>query len=270
VEVSHKGLTDPSRPEYPTGNQVVGNFIGTDVTGKRDPGYSYNDSRGVVVEDGAKSTVVRENVIGNNKGYGIYIRNHDTTDTLVYDNRIGVSRSGAAVSNGFAGVRIEAGANRSRIGPDNVIANNPVGIRTSDAESDSNTITRNSIYRNDELGIDLEPIETVNASDPGDADTGANQQLNSPVLTSALKRADRPAVIRGTACAGCTVEVFRADTDARTYGEGKTFVGSAVSEADGAFVVYVRVGRGRYVTATATDTEGNTSEFSRNLVVSRN
>jgi hypothetical protein len=110
----------------------------------------------------------------------------------------------------------------------------------------------------------------VNENDPDDADTGANQQLNRPVLRSALKpRAGRPAVVKGTACAGCTVEVFRADSGRGTYGEGKSFVGSVVAGADGAFAVKVMVARGHYVTATATDAEGNTSEFSGNRIVTR-
>jgi hypothetical protein len=143
-------------------------------------------------------------------------------------------------------------------------------VLVSNDESDSNTITRNSIYGNTKLGIDISPLGTVNQNDAGDADTGANEQLNYPVLSSARKRsASKLAVVRGTACAGCSVEVFAADGGRGTYGEGKSFVGSVVAGSDGKFAVSVGVPRGRYVSATATEAEGNTSEFSRNLVVSR-
>ncbi len=103
VEVSHRNLADPSNPVYPTGNELIGNFMGTDVTGELAPEYSQNGTRGVVLEDGAKSTVIRENVIGNNGSYGILMKDADTTDTQVYDNRIGVSRGGAAIPNGRSG-----------------------------------------------------------------------------------------------------------------------------------------------------------------------
>jgi CSLREA domain-containing protein len=251
IEVSHADSPDPGNPTYTTGNQVIGNFIGTDVTGELAPTYSRNSSWGVYLEDKVKSNVVRENVVGNNSSGGVEIKSPDTTDNEVYDNRIGVSRGGAAIANGAVGIRIANSAEGSRIGPGNVIANNPVGIHVYGVASDYNTITRNSIYGNTGLGIDLD-------------DMGANQQLKSPALTSARKRAGRPAVVKGTACAGCTVEVFQADSGAGAYGEGKSFVGSAVAGADGAFTVRGMVGRGRYVTATATDAEGNTSEFSLN------
>jgi CSLREA domain-containing protein len=274
VEVSHPDFSDPSNRKYSTGNQVIGNFIGTDPTGEKGPEYTSNGSRGVHFEDHAKSNVARNNVIGNNKGHGVLIAEPGTTDSQVYDNWIGISPGGAAIPNGhsdsYAGVAIESGAKGSRIGPGNVIANNPIGVLVSNDESDSNTITRNSIYGNTKLGIDISPLGAVNQNEAGDADTGANEQLNYPVLSSARKsRASKPAVVKGTACAGCTVEVFAADGGKGVYGEGKSFVGSVIAGSDGTFAVSVGVPRGRYVSATATDAEGNTSEFSRNLVVTR-
>jgi hypothetical protein len=61
------------------------------------------------------------------------------------------------------------------------------------------------------------------------------------------------------ACAGCTVEVF-SDDDA----EGRLFEGATVSDPSGAFAFTKAPNYlvGPNVTATATDTAGNTSEFS--------
>lgn len=257
VEISHGSDT----VGYPTGNRVAGNFIGTDVTGERAPNFSSNGNHGVHIEDGVRDSVVHNNVIGNNKGPGIGMGVR-AFGTRIYDNQIGITRDGVAVPNGVAGIRVLS-AKRSLIGPNNVIVNNPVGILLDYNETDYNTITRNSIYGNAQLGIDIQPTGKVNINDPDDADAGANQQLNYPVLEAATLTA-----VHGTACAGCTVEVFAADNDVSMHGEGKNFAGSAVAGADGRFAVSaVGVATGDSVTATATDTEGNTSEFSRNLTV---
>jgi hypothetical protein len=64
--------------------------------------------------------------------------------------------------------------------------------------------------------------------------------------------------ITGTACAGCTVEIFSDAED-----EGRIFEGTAVADASGNFT-FTRAGllTGPNITATATDHKGNTSEFS--------
>src|SRR5690606_29658006 len=54
-----------------------------------------------------------------------------------------------------------------------------------------------------------------------------------------------------------------------TYGEGMTFVGSEIADDAGFFTVTVEgVNFGDYLTSTATDIQGSTSEFSRNILVS--
>src|SRR5581483_3367765 len=141
--------------------------------------------------------------------------------------------------------------------------NNPVGLEIEGGASDRNTITQNSFYGNSGLGIDLEAVGTVNQNDAGDADTGANEGLNFPVLASATTQQ-----VTGSACASCTVELFKADSAAGEYGEGKTFLGSGAAGADGSFSIPISGAQdGDAVTATATDAAGNTSEFSLNLAV---
>jgi hypothetical protein len=64
------------------------------------------------------------------------------------------------------------------------------------------------------------------------------------------------------------VEVFAADRPAGQSGSGKTFAGSAVAGATGSFDVPVSgLAAGQVVTATATDTLGDTSEFGTNVTV---
>ena len=60
--------------------------------------------------------------------------------------------------------------------------NNGPGIVV--ASGADNAVTRNSIFGNTGLGIDLGPTGPT-PNDPGDIDSGANDLLNFPVLTSA-------------------------------------------------------------------------------------
>jgi hypothetical protein len=274
VEVSHGrggNITDQ--------NQIIGNKIGINATGTAGPAYARNgvgnvqSGQNVRVEDGVTNTLVAGNVIGNSENGGIRV-DADVTGTRIQNNRIGRTITGVAVSNGNYGVELDLGTNNTVVGPGNVIAHNESGVRIRGASTITNTVTAentvtaNSIFSNDGLGIDLEPIGAVNQNDSGDGDTGANTRLNFPVLTAAT-----PESVTGTACASCRVEVFVADTtntdgtQAGAYGEGRTLVGAGDTDGSGNFTIRLAGAAGRTITATATDDAGNTSEFARNRVV---
>lgn len=132
------------------------------------------------------------------------------------------------------------------------------------------TISNNRIFANGGIGIDLqggevkkESLEDVTPNDPGDDDDGANDLLNFPEFSSQSGTS-----VSGTACAGCTVEVFESDSDPSGHGEGRRMIGGGVAAGGGAFAIAVcGVGSGDEVTATATDADGNTSEFSENFAI---
>jgi CSLREA domain-containing protein len=255
AEISHGADT--------TQNTVIGNYIGTDVSGTAGPSYAANGNFGVSVKDRVVYNYILHNVIANNNG-GVIIDNYGTCcasfNRFEY-NRIGVGIDDSPIGNLLFGIKVDAP--QSIIGPGNIIAYNPVGIMLKGPTHDGNTITRNSIYANTGLGIDINPTGQVNWNDWDDADSGPNEQLNFPVLASAS-----PTVVTGKACISCTVEIFIADGGAGEYGEGRTFVGSGLTAADGTFSIEVDgVSAGMYVTSTATDAEGNTSEFSLNRLV---
>ena len=73
VEVSHTTAT--------VGNQIIGNFIGTDVTGNRAPNYTHNSEQGVHAEDGVQNTLISGNVIGDNLFGGVIIDGSLTAGT---------------------------------------------------------------------------------------------------------------------------------------------------------------------------------------------
>lgn len=273
IEVSHGQST--------RANEVVGNRIGTNLAGTAGPSYARNSSNGIQVEDGADLTLVLDNVVGNNGGHGMQIGSltHSATSTRIEGNRVGVSLDGRAIPNASAGIRLgpgegsnpnQAAAVGSVIGVDNVIAHNATGILVEGSLSARNRITRNSIFENTGLGIDIAPIGRVNQNDAGDGDSGPNGVLNWPELRSATSNS-----ASGRACAGCTVEVFLADRHATldpslqtSYGEGQTYVATATADGSGNFTVDLpSSAQGKTITATATDGAGNTSEFGLNLAV---
>jgi hypothetical protein len=124
-------------------------------------------------------------------------------------------------------------------------------------------ITRNSMFGNGDLGIDLAPSWGITYNDAGDTDVGANGLLNMPVFTRSTISGGG-FVIEGTAPPNSKVEIFQAAPTRSGYGEGKTFLSEATAAADGTFTATVPAGVFP-ITATAT-LDGCTSEFSRNNV----
>ncbi len=151
----------------------------------------------------------------------------------------------------------------------NVIAyNGECGVKV---RYQANPIFSNSIYTNGSLGIDLLP-EGVSPNDPGDGDTGGNNLQNFPVLES-VTIAGSNTVIEGalnsTSSDTFYIELFfNTHADASGYGEGEGFLGSTQVITDGsgdaAFSVSFPTPAvdAPYITATATNTNDNTSEFS--------
>jgi CSLREA domain-containing protein len=266
VEISHDTLT--------TNNQILGNCFGTDPTCNSGPSWAANASYAIRLQDGVNNNIVAGNVIGNNLRGGIRATGSGTTRNQIYNNRIGISLNDTAIPNGSFGIQIGSVSRSNQIGPSNIIANNQVGVQVLDAGSDQHKITQNSIFNNSRLGIDLGPTSGVTPNDSGDADTDANQELNWPVLKTTTTTQ-----VTGTACAEaavskpCTIEIFIAerrtsDSGGGNYGQGRTFVGSGTTTTNGSFTVSISgVTTGQYLTATATDAAGNTSEFSLNILI---
>ncbi len=110
------------------------------------------------------------------------------------------------------------------------------------------------------------------ANDAGDADTGPNNLQNFPVVTSATTGGGTITVggtLDSTPSTAFRVELFaNAACDPSGNGEGKTFLGAATvttdSGGDSNFSVALTktVAVGAAITASATDPDNNTSEFS--------
>jgi hypothetical protein len=226
-----------------TGNVVSDNRIGTDAAGTADLGNSQN---GVSISAGAHgNTVGPDNVISGNNWNGVSIHDSGTTGNVVAGNIIGADAGGTAdLGNANSGIIIWGGAQDNTIGPDNVIAHHLWdGVMVEGSGTVGNAITQNSILSNT-MGMGIDLVGEANGS------------IAAPeILTATLGSVH----VVGTACPGCTVELFEnGDTD----GEGETYVGDATADAGGAFTVTVSRLSDAYLTATATDAFSGTSEFS--------
>jgi CSLREA domain-containing protein len=255
IELSH----DPSTAN----NRIAGNYIGTDPTGNSAIWDIRNTGYAISLEDGvANNDIGPGNVLSNNGKGGIEIYGAYNAGNRIFDNWIGITPNGTLLPNQGHAIRIRFNATRQTVGPGNIITgNNGAGVYITDSSVRYNTVTRNSIYGNTGLGIDIDPIG-VNENDQH-SKSGPNDRLNFPVITLATTEK-----VSGTACPNCTVEVFIADGGAGQYGAGKTYLGSTMTAADGTFGLGITgVTAGAFVTSTATDSSGNTSEFSRNVMV---
>jgi hypothetical protein len=163
-----------------------------------------------------------------------------------------------------------------------VLSNALVGVLLTGPNSVANAISQNGIYTNGGLGIDLggnAAPDGVTLNDGGDADVGANQLQNFPMLLTVTNSGGN-VTLQGTLnsrpSASYQLEFFCSATcDASGYGEGQTYLGAAPVVTDGAgnasFSVNLAwAGAGcDFFTATATDGSGNTSEFSPCLQLSQ-
>jgi Domain of unknown function (DUF4214) len=262
-----------------SGNLIQGNFIGTDVNGTADLG---NSQSGAQVTGGSANnsfggtTPGARNIISGNGSNGIQIRELGTNGNLVQGNFIGTQVDGSRpLGNTSAGVLVENLASNNMIGGTVSGAGNVIAFNSNDGvtiSSDTgNAIRANSIFSNEQLGIDLGP-NGVTPNDGCDGDAGANNLQNFPVILGSSHSATT-VIIQGTLNSTPNT-IFSLDFFANTscdtfgFGEGSNYLGTATVRTDpdcsASFTVIFDavVATGQVVTATATDPAGNTSEFS--------
>jgi hypothetical protein len=128
-------------------NTILGNFIGTDVTGT----MAIPNTYGVLFDDRASGNVVggtadgEWNLISGNTAFGGYFYNTGTNNNTLRGNRIGTDSTGKAAVPNEAGVHIDGGTFNNTV-DQNVISGNIVaGITIFALHTDRNRITRNLI-----------------------------------------------------------------------------------------------------------------------------
>ncbi|HEY53436.1 MAG TPA: hypothetical protein G4N94_08270, partial [Caldilineae bacterium] len=233
--------------DWEAGLQIVGSDANT-IQGLQ---FSNFSGPGIAISGDA-----RNNVIGGDRSVGsgpfgqgnLFSRNDagvnlaGATLNVITGNLMGTDATGVPRLGNQTGVWICEGANGNTIGPNNVIAfNNGSGIVVNGPDSTHNTITQNSIHDNHWAGIFLAG--------------SANNKIPVPIILDY----DLPAgTLTGIACSNCTIEIFSDDSD-----EGAIFEGQTTADSRGVFAFGKNTSfTGSHLTATATDEDGNTSQFS--------
>jgi len=275
-----------------TGNVIEGNFIGTDASSHMGLG---NTGDGVDIESGASGNTIggtspgAANVLASNSLDGVFIGDFDsgtgTTGNVIEGNFIGTdSSSHTGLGNGEFGVNIVEGASGNTVGgtassTGNVIAFNQKGVVIGDSTTDSasgNAILGNSIFSNALLGIDLGNDGITQNDSQGH--TGPNLFQDFPVLSTAEIGAGGGTTITGTVTgpksSTATVALYaNTSAGASGYGQGQMFLGfvlvpiGAGGTGSFSFGTTAPLTTGEFVSATATDAGGNTSEFAKDLAI---
>jgi len=220
-------------------NVVSGNIIGPNVNGVS---AGMTSGTNVQVTGGADNNVVGPGNVVSGGTFGVLIEAGDTTGNVVKGNLIGTNLVGtAAVPNTASGVAVTGGAAGNTVG----------GI----APGDGNTIAFNG-FNGVLVSIGIENrVRGNSVHDNADIeinnDSGGNFEIPPPVVNAAGSNA-----VGGTACANCEVDIFSDGAfDAEVY------EGSVTANGSGQWVIYTSI-VGPNVTATNTDSTGNTSELS--------
>ncbi|MEJ2079536.1 MAG: SdrD B-like domain-containing protein [Acidobacteriota bacterium] len=272
------------------GSQSVGNSgVGLAITytsdGGTPPNYSDRPGNNLIESNVISGTLQLDPLLDptGSTGMGVYLA---SDGTLMQDNKIGVTLDGAtALGNASFGVVVADGSGNAII--QNVIAfNGGDGVTVLEFWEEEDRydtgyarISRNSIHSNDGLGINLTAFANLDGATPNDhldGDSGPNDYLNYPVVSLNDDKTEIRLTYDGLPSTEFTFEFFRnASCDPSGYGEGETFLAQqswfgfnydikGTTDSNGHFeqtLALAGVADG-IITATATDPDGNTSEFS--------
>ena len=271
-------------------NLVEGNYIGSDSDNFA--GLNAPDTFGAFIGYGATYNTIggtssgSRNIISGNTSDGVVLYSSGTSYNRVAGNYIGVdSNDENPLPNRLDGILVHEGASNNTIGgtvagAGNIIAFNDgtgvtVGMSTSD-DSTGNAILKNAIYSNTGLGINLGGESSPAGTPVGTPASGPNNLQNAPVLTNALNSGSSTEV-SGT-FSSTPNTTFRIEFFSNPAGtsQGETYLGFVYvttgtnGSASISFSPTSLVAPNLNVTATATDPNGNTSEFSAAVTVQAN
>ena len=281
-----------------TDNLMQGNYIGTNPAGTAAVPNAVH---------GIQNQMVRNTIGGTEEGAGNLISGNLEAgilmthgETVIQGNLIGTTAEGTGPLANAAGIAVGSSDNFiGGLGPGeaNTIAYNRVGVAVNGyTASIHNPIRGNSIHSNgggppgsfgsitDGLGIDISaPFSTldgVTPNDAGDPDDGSNLIQNFPVITSVTYGGSTTTVagkLDSTASSTFDLDFYRDEeclSRPQEYPEGREYLGSDEVTTNGSgiglfnVVLPVAIAEGSRVTVTATDEDGNTSEFSQRMVLS--
>jgi len=194
----------------------------------------HHNQMGISIDEKSNRNQVIDNLVEDNERYGFFIR--DNLANEIVGNQIN--------RNGRDGASLSKSAKDNQLLRNTIAHNSGFGIAVSGSSTTGNNWSQNSIFDNQDGGID----DRV-------------RKLSAPELLSVATNR-----LEGSAKAGATVELF-ANDNANT--QGARYIGSTTADGSGKFV-YTASSEwgGSHVTAIALDANGNASTFSEPLAVS--
>ena len=283
--ISMFGSLSGGNPSGTNNNQIVNNLIGVDWSGGAGGHFTNlgNGNRGIYLA--GHHNTISGNWIGDNGQAGIAVVNGGAQHNTIDANYIGFPWGSDLYGNALAGIHVQGDAGDAptiNVITNNVIAENgtqgvwiEIGRR--------NKVRKNGIYGNGGLGIDLAATGTL----PNDSDATsqppdyANRGQNYPELASAIGGRSSGLFL---GLLESTLGAYRIDfyqspggCDPNDNRQGFAWVGStsvsitkAAMDGEGAAAIDTGLDAipfgglvgGAGITATATDSNGDTSEFS--------
>ncbi len=265
-------------------NVVLNNSINIAVNNS-----TFTSNNGIHILDNAKNNIIGGggsndgNYIGGLSADGIRLEG-GANETIIIGNTIGLNPVGGDSDIGGSGIHIQ-GSNSTWIGTEtvgsdsaNVITNCLTGINVPFL-STLGSFKGNSIYDNDQQGIDLFGDGMVTLNDTNNANILLpNYGIDQPEILSAWNCADGNTHVgfmfyASNALPNYSVQFYRNPTpDVSTYGEGEIFLGNYFfSPETNIDTIEIDLGltlaANDVITATITGVWGNTSEFSQQFSV---
>jgi len=284
------GSLSGSTPTGSHDNQIVNNLIGVDWSSGADGHFTSlpNGARGIYLA--GHDNEVSGNWIGDNAQAGIYVANGGAQKNTIENNAIGFYQGTSSHGNGTAGIRLDGAAGDAPTA--NVIRYNLIGYNVAQGVwigiGRQNRTRQNYIYANGGLGIDLDAAGVLANDNDAAATTAdfANRGQNYPVLSNAIGGATGGhfSGVLTSSAGDYRIDFYgtRGGCPAGDNRQGEYFIGtvaasititvvggngSASIDADlRAQVNQALLLGGDGITATATDSAGNTSEFSACIV----
>ncbi len=177
-------------------NVIAGNYIGVKATGT--VGNDGNNA-GIGIAGGSSNNRVggtaaadrnlcSVNTVSNNEWTCVWLTGTTTLNNTVQGNELGIMTSGSTTGGGWSGVSVWDGATvtvgGTATGAGNRITGFGKGVIIDDSTANPHAaIVGNRIWGNTWLAVDLNDDNT-NANDVNDADSGPNDFLNFPVISS--------------------------------------------------------------------------------------
>lgn len=283
---------------YLTGSNANSNLIQNNYFGVKPDGVTPDQNSIGILLDNAGSNIIggstanSRNVISGNSSHGISLQGAETKNNQIGSNLIGIGADGVtAIANGTSGINFN-GAHENIVG---LVDATPAEVRVANhtmygiqlLNSSRNDIF-NAIIEKNFIGVTIEGSSTLNEfqgnaihhnTNYGAYIFGASSRQNSFLLNSFHKNTHGGIYLHNggndslaaptistasligasgtSACSSCTVELFF-DTD----DQGLNHAGMTTTDATGNWTFSDPLLSGPNLTATVTDVQSNTSQFS--------